>query len=111
MGLALNVIGPVRFITEQNVARVIHPELVPPTGSSGLDISYVAGLGDDAVPDLLRVLPSLNTADAIYLRAELAFRLDQLDADSGLNAWQAWNAGRAGARDALDAARNAGDLP
>jgi hypothetical protein len=111
IGLALNVIGPVRFITEQNVARVIHPELVPPTGSSGLDISYVAGLGDDAVPDLLRVLPSLNTADAIYLRAELAFRLDQLDADSGLNAWQAWNAGRAGARDALDAARVAGDLP
>jgi len=110
-GLVLNVIGPVRFITEQNVARVLDPSLVPPHGSSGIDETYAATLGDDAVPELIRALPALDPRQATYLREELGWRLDQLRGSDGLSAWQAWNAGRAGARDALESARARGDLP
>ncbi len=53
IGLGLNVLGPARFITEQNVARVLDPSLVPPNGSSGLDEIYAFSLGDDAVPALV----------------------------------------------------------
>jgi hypothetical protein len=91
VGLVLNVIGPARFITEQNVARLLDPSLVPPNGQTGLDASYVVGLGDDSVPSL-------------------AFRLTALRDDPGLNAWQAWNAGREAARTALEAAEARGDL-
>lgn len=105
VGFVLNVIGPVRFITEQNVARLFEPQLVPPNGSSGLDVWYVAGLGDDAIPTLLRALPALDRPEAEFLRAQLDQRLAELDGEPGLDAWQAWNAGRAAARDALEAAR------
>jgi hypothetical protein len=74
IGLALNVIGPVRFITEQNVARVLDPSLVPARGESGLDEAYVAGLGDDAIPPLIRALPEIDPGSAAYLRDQLDFR-------------------------------------
>lgn len=111
IGLALNVIGPVRVITEQNVARVLDPALVPPSGDSGLDEAYAVTLGDDAVEALIRALPALGAVEASYLRGELGFRLDQLRASRGLDAWQAWNAGRVAAREALEAARMRGELP
>lgn len=111
VGALLNVIGPVRFITEQNVARIIDPALVPPHGSSGLDIEYASGLGDDAVPTLLRALPSLDPGDERYLGEQLASRLDVMRGDRELNAWQAWNLGRSTARDALEAARADGSIP
>ena len=111
IGLGLNVIGPARFITEQNVARVLDPSLVPPNGSTGLDEAYALSLGDDAVPDLLRALPALDATSARFLETDLAVRLSQLRNEAGLNAWQAWNAGRSAARDALEAARVAGNLP
>ena len=111
IGLALNVIGPVRFITEQNVARVLDPTLVPARGQSGLDTEYVASLGDDAIPELVHVLPALHGSDGSWLRAQLAFRLEALMEEDGLNAWQAWNAGRSAARDALTDAESRGDLP
>jgi hypothetical protein len=111
IGMALNVIGPVRFITEQNVARVLDPSLMPARGQSGLDEAYAAGLGDDAIPSLIRALPELDQRSAGYLRDQLDFRLEQLRHQSGLNAWQAWNAGRTAARDALTDAEARGDLP
>jgi hypothetical protein len=111
IGLALNLLGPARFITEQNVARVLDPWLVPANGRAGLDEGYVVTLGDDAVPALIRVLPALGADDAMFLRDELGFRLDQLRADEGLNAWQAWNAGRSTAREALERADERGELP
>ena len=111
IGLALTLIGPVRFITEQNVARVLDPSLVPPNGSSGLDVAYAASLGDDAIPDLVRVLPALDAPSAEMLAESLSFRLDELTAQDGLNAWQAWNAGREAARDALETAQDAGQIP
>ena len=111
VGLALTLIGPVRFITEQNVARALDPSLVPPNGSSGLDVSYAVSLGDDAIPELVRVLPALDEPSAQLLGDSLSFRLDELESDPGLNAWQAWNAGREAARDALEAARASGQIP
>jgi hypothetical protein len=110
IGLALNVIGPVRFITEQNVARVLEPSLVPAHGVSGLDEAYVAALGDDAIPGLVRALPALDDRSDAFLREQLRFRLEELRLQPGLNAWQAWNAGRSAARDALERAESRGEL-
>lgn len=104
IGLGLNVIGPVRFITERNVARVADPSLVPEHGTAGLDELYLASLGDDAVPGLLRALPLLDDERAEYLRIDLGFRLRDLR-EPGLEAWQAWNLGREVARDALESAQ------
>ena len=111
IGLAVNLIGPVRFIIEQNVARVLNPGLVPPHGSSGLDELYAISLGDDAVPALVRALPAIDDGAPVYLANGLRVRLATLRAEDGLNAWQAWNAGRAAARDALEAADGRGELP
>ena len=111
IGLGLNVIGPVRFITEQNVARVLHPGLVPVHGYSGLDETYAAALDDDAVPSLLEALPHLDVQSATYLRSQLDARLGELRGQPGLNAWQAWNAGRTAAHGALSQAEARGELP
>ncbi|HEX7172486.1 MAG TPA: DUF4173 domain-containing protein [Candidatus Limnocylindria bacterium] len=78
LGLGLNVLGPARFITEQNVARVLDPSLVPPNGLTGIDTTYALSLGDDRIPDLLRVLPALDDPAASIVREELRFRLDEL---------------------------------
>ena len=103
VGVGLNVIGPVRFITEQNVARLADPSLVPEHGTAGLDELYLASLGDDAVPGLLRALPLLDAERAEYLTFDLGLRLRHLR-EPGLEAWQAWNLGREVARDALESA-------
>jgi hypothetical protein len=105
VGIGLNVIGPVRFITDQNVARLADPTLVPTHGTTGLDELYLASLDDDAVPGLVRALPLLEDERAEYLRLDLGFRLRDLR-QPGLEAWQAWNLGREAARDALES----GDL-
>jgi hypothetical protein len=101
--LAINVVGPSRLIAEQNVARVLDPSLVPPDGRSGLDVSYVAALGDDAVPALVRVLPALSGADQAELRSQLVerrFALDEPGTDEG---WPSWSLGREVAKEALRA--------
>lgn len=103
VGIALNVIGPVRFVTDQNVARLVEPSLVPRYGTAGLDELYLASLGDDAVPGLLRALPLLEGERAEYLRFDLRLRLRDLR-EPRLEAWQAWNLGRETARDALESA-------
>jgi len=110
VGLGLNVLGPARFITEQNVARVLDPSLVPASGRSGIDTSYALSLGDDRIPDLVRVLPALAGHEASLVREELRHRLDELRVDPGLRAWQAWNLGRQRALTALTAAEARGDL-
>jgi hypothetical protein len=103
IGVGLNVIGPVRFITEQNVSRLADPSLVPEHGTVGLDELYLASLGDDVVPGLLRALPLLDDERAEYLTFDLGLRLRDLR-EPRLEAWQAWNLGREVARDALESA-------
>lgn len=104
VGIAVNVIGPVRFVADQNVARLANPALVPAFGSTGLDTIYAADLGDDAVPALVRALPYLPRDERHYLRDVLSGRLVGLRVRDDLNAWQAWNLSRATARAALDRA-------
>jgi hypothetical protein len=93
-GLAFNVIGPVRFIAEQNIARVADGTL-PANAYEGVDLGYLAFLGDDALvviaesyPDGLP--PSVRT-DAQYLLEGHASRLAH---DPSTDNWQAWNLSR-----------------
>lgn len=110
IGLGLSLIGPVRFITEQNVARALDPSLVEEQGRTELDHSYAVSLGDDAVATLLMALPRLDEPDAGRLRDALRWRLDDLRRDPTQRAWQAWNVGREAARTALEAADDRGLL-
>jgi hypothetical protein len=101
-GLAFNLIGPVRFIAEQNVQRAIHPELVAPGGETGLDIWYLASLGDDAVIVLAEALPNLPDAERGLTRDVLAARARQLLADEPQGGtWQAWSLSHQRARELL----------
>jgi hypothetical protein len=108
VGLALNLVGPVRFITEQNVARVVDPSLVPEHGTSGLDASYLGSLDMDAVPGLIEALPHLEGTAADLVRSQLRLRLQVLRAEP--DGWQAWNVGRSAALAALVAAEERGVL-
>jgi hypothetical protein len=110
VGLGLSILGPARFITEQNVARVLDASLVSPDGQTGLDTVYALSLGDDRIPDLVRALAALEGDEATYVRDELRFRLSVLRTDPSLDAWQAWNLGRARALSALEAAEERGEL-
>jgi hypothetical protein len=110
IGLGLSLIGPVRFITEQNVARALDPSLVAEHGQTELDHAYAVSLGDDAVPALLLALPRLDEPDAARLRSALRWRLDELRRDPTQRAWQAWNLGRETARTVLEAADDRGLL-
>jgi hypothetical protein len=101
VGLAVNVIGPVRFVAEQNVARLLNPGLVAPDGETGLDAFYLMMLGSDAVPALIEALPALPHDQQRDLQAELRFRADSLAADSASQSWQAWNLSREHARSLL----------
>ena len=101
VGLAVNVIGPVRFVAEQNVARLLHPELIAPDGETGLDAFYLMMLGSDAVPALIETLPALPEDQRRDLLAELRFRADSLAAESASQSWQAWNLSREHARSLL----------
>jgi hypothetical protein len=96
-GLAFNVIGPVRLVTEQNIQRALQPDLVAPGGETGLDIYYLASLGEDALPLLAERrcdLPlSLATSKALDMRIKL------LTDDEAGGAWQAWNLSRERAKD------------
>ena len=94
-GLGFNLVGPVRFIAEQNIARVVHPELVAPGGFAGLDVSYLATLGDDAVPILAGNLCSLASREASDALRSAKQRLTR---DQAGQAWQAWNLSRERAR-------------
>ena len=96
-GLAFNVIGPVRFITEQNIQRAIHPDLVAPGGETGLDVYYLASLGDDALSVLVDNHCKFPLPEDEF--NALAYRADRAARDDAANAWQAWNLSHEFARD------------
>jgi hypothetical protein len=98
-GLAFNLIGPVRFVAEQNVARALNPELVAPGGQHGLDVWYLASLGDDAIPVLAEAIPRLDAEERESAEVVLAYRASELLAQA--NDWQAWNLSRERARSLL----------
>lgn len=96
-GLAVNVIGPVRLVAEQNVARAVHPELVAPGGETGLDLYYLASLGDDALPALADNVCRLRSQGGDAYDVAKAW-IARLASDESGRAWQAWNLSRERAR-------------
>lgn len=97
-GLAFNVIGPVKLIAEQNIKRAIHPELVAPGGKAGLDVYYLASLGDDALSVLAERAPDLSGQIGIDARQVLVTHAVSLEVDEPGKVWQAWNLSRERAR-------------
>ncbi len=100
VGVTINVIGPVRYVAEQNLARVTNPSLVPAGGETGIDAAYIASLGDDAVSLVVAARPALPEDARMQIDYALRERRFEL-LGTETRAWQAWNLGREGARTAL----------
>jgi hypothetical protein len=93
-GLAFNVIGPVRFIAEQNVARLSDPNL-PADAHLRLDVAYLADLGDDAIAVVAERFPEgLPASSRETAQRVLADRAATLASDPAIDDWQAWNLSR-----------------
>jgi hypothetical protein len=103
--LLVAVIGPLAYVTQQNLARALDPGLVPAGGHSGFDAEYAATLGDDAVPLLVEALPRLDPASRATLSLALGERRVELESDQANRAWPAWNLSRERARTALETLR------
>jgi hypothetical protein len=97
----MNLVGPQAFVAERNLERALDPSTVPPGGRTGLDVGYLATLGDEAVPALVAASPRLPAATRRETDAFLAERRAALQADPSLQGWPAWNLTRQRARDAL----------
>jgi hypothetical protein len=95
-GLAFNVIGPVRFVAEQNLAR--------PSGRIDPDWAYIVSLGADAAPYAMQWFGWYG--DRPLPPAVVERFMDEVAAASGLDdpgndTWQAWNLSREKARELL----------
>jgi hypothetical protein len=84
--LTLNALNPDALIARTNVTR------------PAVDLRYLAGLSDDAVPTLVAHLSDLPRQDRPYLAASL---LDRYDAGD----WRSWNLSRSRADHAVQAHR------
>ena len=100
--VVVNVIGPVRLVADENVARLLDPGRVPPDGRRGLDVEYMLTLTDDAVPALVAALPALSGDDRAGVQSWLEDRRTELGRPETIS-WPAWNLARAEARRALEA--------
>ena len=93
-GLAFNVIGPVRFIAEQNIARVADGTL-PASAYDGVDLAYLGILGDDALAVLAEHYPDgLPESAQPAAFGSLEFRALVLGHEESADDWQAWNLSR-----------------
>ncbi|RPH36496.1 MAG: DUF4173 domain-containing protein [Chloroflexi bacterium] len=93
-GIGFNLIGPVRFIAEQNVARAIDPSLVPPGGETGLDVYYLSSLGTDADIVMAESLADLPQPERAEVADALEHTARDLRSNPYLDAWQGWNLSR-----------------
>jgi hypothetical protein len=98
-GIAFNLIGPVRFIAEQNIERAVNPKLVAPGGETGLDVFYLAILGDDALTVLAENLCALPARESRQALDAVKMWQGWIRRDEAGKAWQAWNLSRERARD------------
>jgi Domain of unknown function (DUF4153) len=85
--LALNVLNPEALIARTNVTRPV------------VDVGYLAGLSDDAVPTLVNRLPSLAPEQQRLLAQAL------LQRDAATHDWRSWNVSRSEAASVLRAHR------
>ena len=100
--VVVNVVGPVRLVADENVARLLDPGRVPPDGRRGLDVEYMLTLTDDAVPALVAALPALSGDDRAAVESWLEDRRIELGRPE-TTSWPAWNLARAEARRAVEA--------
>lgn len=100
--IVVNVIGPLRLVAGENVARLLDPSRVPPDGRRGLDVEFMLTLDNDAVPALAVALPALTGDDRAMVLSWLEDRRTEL-ARPETSAWPAWNLAREDARRALEA--------
>jgi hypothetical protein len=98
VALVVNIIGPVRFVTEANIERALNPSLVPPNGSTGFDVDYLFVLDTDAIGPLVAALPDLDPPLRARVEQALATR-PRVDADQQ---WQDWSLARLIAGSALE---------
>jgi hypothetical protein len=98
-GIAFNLIGPVRFIAEQNIERAVNPKLIAPGGETGLDVYYLAILGDDALTVLAENLCALPAPQSRQALETVKMWQGWIRRDEAGKAWQAWNLSRERARD------------
>jgi hypothetical protein len=99
---AMNMVGPQAFVTDRNLERAVNPAIVPEGGRTGLDASYLATLGDEAVPGIVAAYPQLPVDARRAVNAFLEERRAALRADTSVQGWPAWNVTRARARAALE---------
>jgi hypothetical protein len=100
-GLAFNVIGPVRFIAEQNIARVADGTL-PANAYDGVDLAYLGSLGDDSLVVLAEHYPDgLPESARPAAFSSLEFRGLVLGHEESADDWQAWNLARERIRELL----------
>jgi hypothetical protein len=97
-GIGFNVIGPVRFIAEQNIERAVQPRLVAPGGETGLDIIYLGILGEDALTVLAENVCDLPASQSRQARETVKMWQGWIRRDEAGMAWQAWNLSRERAR-------------
>jgi hypothetical protein len=89
------------FVTDQNLQRAIHPELVPAGGFTGLDLDYIRRIGGaDTVPGLIATRSQLSPADLAIVDTILQRRANELERDAAAG-WPSWNLARTRALDAL----------
>jgi hypothetical protein len=100
--VAVNVIGPLRLVADENVARLLDPSRVPPDGRLGLDVEYMLTLDNDAVPALAAALPALAGDEHAAVLSWLDDRRVELSQPE-TTAWPAWNLAREDARRAVSA--------
>jgi hypothetical protein len=100
-GLAFNLIGPVRYVAEQNVARMRVSAELAPGAYEGLDLYYLTGLGSDVVPTVLGYVGNRPLPQSILLRVDRELSEAAGLNDEGNSAWQAWNFSREQARELL----------
>jgi Domain of unknown function (DUF4173) len=86
--LALNVLDPDALIARTNVTR------------PAVDVGYLSGLSDDAVPTLVARLDDLAPEQRVFLARSLLERMSRTSGD-----WRSWNRSRARAARVLRAHR------
>ena len=84
----LNLINPDQLIAQQNLGRL--------SKTGKIDVQYLNGLSDDAVPTLTNALPLSDKATSKQLAISLLSRL-QTDVVSTHKQWQAYNLSRTAA--------------
>jgi hypothetical protein len=99
VAIGVNVIGPVAFITQQNLARAADLPRGKDVGA-GVDIAYLGSLESDAVPAIIAALDDLDAGDRASAEELLGWHREQLAQDAA-RGWAGWNLSRERARSLL----------